>query len=128
MHSTRHQAPAAQLARLRVVLAKLERAYGSPRWTPNHDPLGELVATILSQNTSDVNSDRAYAALRAAFPSWDAVADADPDDLARVIRSGGLARLKGQRIQQMLRTLKARQGHLCLDIRSEERRVGKECR
>jgi endonuclease-3 len=97
------------------VLGKLERAYGAPRWTPNHDPLGELVATILSQNTSDVNSDRAYAALRAAFPTWEAVADADPDDLAGVIRCGGLAQLKGQRIQQLLRTLRVRQGRLCLD-------------
>jgi endonuclease-3 len=98
------------------MLRKLEQAYGSPRWAPNHDPLGELVATILSQNTSDVNSDRAYAALRTAFPTWDEVADAQPDDLATVIRSGGLAKLKGQRIQEILHTLKACQGDLRLDF------------
>ena len=116
MHLTRDHEPTADAARLRAFLRKLERAYGLPRLTPHHDPLGELVATILSQNTSDVNSDRAYAALRAAFRTWDEVADAPPDDLAMVIRSGGLAKLKGQRIQEILHTLKARQGDLRLDF------------
>ena len=111
----RHE-PSTDVIRLRAILKKLEQAYGSPRWTPTHDPLGELVATILSQNTSDVNSDRAYAALRTAFRTWEEVANAQPDDLASVIRSGGLAKLKGQRIQEILHTLKARQGHLRLDV------------
>jgi len=115
MRSTLRHEPSADVARLRTMLRQLEQAYGSPRWTPHHDPLGELVATILSQNTSDVNSDRAYAALRATFPTWNEVADAQPDDLATVIRSGGLAKLKGQRIQEILHTLKARQGDLSLD-------------
>lgn len=116
MHATLHHEPIADVARLRPILMKLEQAYGSPRWNPNHDPLGELVATILSQNTSDVNSDRAYAALRAAYPTWDEVLYANPDDLANVIRSGGLAKLKSRRIQEILHTLKARQGHLHLDF------------
>ena len=115
MHSTLHHEPSGAAVHLRATLRKLEHAYGSPRWTPHHDPLGELIATILSQNTSDVNADRAYAALRAAFHTWDEVAEAKPDALVTTIRSGGLARLKGQRIQEILRTLKARQGELGLD-------------
>jgi endonuclease-3 len=115
MHSTFHREPTADVARLRAILKKLEQAYGSPRWNPNHDPLGELVATILSQHTSDVNSDRAFAALRAAYPTWDEVVHAHPDDLATVIHSGGLARLKSRRIQEILHTLKSRQGHVHLD-------------
>ena len=115
MHSTLHHEPSGAAVHLRATLRKLEHAYGSPRWTPHHDPLGELIATILSQNTSDVNADRAYAALRAAFHSWDEVAEAQPDALVATIRSGGLAKLKGQRIQEILRTLKARQGELRLD-------------
>jgi endonuclease-3 len=114
MRSTLDHEPADHATPLRAILRKLEQAYGSPRWTPHHDPLAELIATILSQNTSDVNSDRAYAALRAAFPTSDEVADAQLDDLAAVIRSGGLARLKGQRIQEILRTLRARHGDLRL--------------
>jgi endonuclease-3 len=102
--------------RLHAILERLEQAYGSPRWSPNHDPLGELVATILSQNTSDVNSDRAYAALRAAYPTWDEVLQALPDEVASVIRSGGLARLKSRRIQEILHTVKRCHGHLSLDF------------
>ena len=116
MRSTARYEPTADISRLHTILKKLEQAYGSPRWTPNHDPVGELVATILSQNTSDVNSDRAYADLRAAYRTWEEVAAAPPDDLATVIRSGGLARLKSRRIQAILHTLQARQGHLRLDF------------
>jgi endonuclease-3 len=116
MHAPLRREPTAVEARLRTILKKLQQAYGSPPWTPHHDPLGELVATILSQNTSDVNSDRAYAALRATFPTWEEVADAHPDDLATVIRSGGLARLKSQRIREILHALRASRGYLPLDF------------
>jgi endonuclease III len=112
--SLRHE-PAADAMGLQAILKRLEQVYGSPRWNPNYDPLGELVATILSQNTSDVNSDRAYAALRATYRTWDEVLHTNPDDLATIIRSGGLARLKSRRIQKILHTLKGRQGHLSLD-------------
>jgi endonuclease-3 len=119
MRSTLRHEPTTDVTRLHAVLKKLERVYGSPRWHPNYDPLGELVATILSQNTSDVNSDRAYAALRAAYPTWDDVLRASPDDLADVIRSGGLAALKSRRIQAVLHTVKTRHGHLRLDFLME---------
>ncbi|RPJ24957.1 MAG: hypothetical protein EHM35_15940, partial [Planctomycetaceae bacterium] len=77
-----HLEPTAEVIHLQTILKQLEQAYGSPRWNPNFDPLGELVATILSQNTSDVNSDRAYAALRTVYRTWDEVLRANPDDLA----------------------------------------------
>lgn len=116
MHSTRHDEPTADGRRLLAILKKLKRAYGSPRWNPNHDPLGELIATILSQNTSDINSDRAYAALRAAYPTWEEALHASPDQLANVIRSGGLATLKSRRIQEILHTVKAHHGQVRLDF------------
>ena len=116
MHAMSDIEPAAEGVRLRRILGKLLRVYGSPRLTPSLDPLGELVATILSQNTSDINSDRAYNALRTAFPTWEAVLRASPGELAGVIRSGGLAVLKSRRIQDILHTLKAQQGHLSLDF------------
>lgn len=105
--------------RIRTMIASLERAYGAPLWTPTHDPLGELVATILSQNTSDVNSDRAYAALRTTYPTWEDVLTANLGELAATIRCGGLATLKSQRIQAILRTLKARHNTLSLDVLEE---------
>jgi endonuclease III len=116
MHSTFNQEPTVDTTRLRAILKRLARAYGMPRWKPTHDPLGELIATILSQNTSDVNSERAYESLRQAYPTWEDVWHADPDDLASVIRSGGLAVLKSRRIQEVLHQLEARQGSLSLDF------------
>lgn len=61
-----------------------------------------LVATILSQNTSDVNSTRAYMELRAAYPRWEDVASADRAELAHVIRGGGLAAQKSRTIIDVL--------------------------
>jgi endonuclease-3 len=116
MHPLLSQEPTTDSRRVQAVVNKLERTYGVPRWQPNHDPLGELIATILSQNTSDVNSDRAYAALRAAYPTWEAVLQADADEVAAVIRSGGLAPLKTRRIQAILQAIQARYGRLSLDF------------
>ncbi len=93
-----------------VVYHKLVGAYGVPEWRPDGDALGGLIGTILSQSTSDVNSDRAYRQLVAAFPSWEAVRDAPTDAVAAAIRSGGLANLKAARIQQVLRALTERIG------------------
>lgn len=66
--------------------------------------------TILSQNTSDVNRDRAWAALRARFPTWDAVASARPRSVAAAIRVGGLANTKAPRIIAVLREIRSREG------------------
>ena len=63
------------------VYERLVEAYGVPPWEPDGDALGGLVATILSQHTSDVNSDRAYASLRQRFPTWEAARDA-PEERA----------------------------------------------
>jgi endonuclease-3 len=51
------------------VLAELAALYGTPRRDTRLDPVSELVLTILSQNTADVNSERAFEALRIAYPA-----------------------------------------------------------
>ncbi len=91
--------------KLERIYALLVQAYGQPDWYPTGDALGELVGTILSQHTSDANSGRAYSQLVAAFPNWEAVRDAPAAQVAAVIRVGGLANLKAQRIQEVLRVL-----------------------
>ncbi|HEX6541533.1 MAG TPA: endonuclease III [Ktedonobacterales bacterium] len=105
-------------ARVARIYEKLVTYYGVPPWEPHGDALGELVATILSQHTSDINSDRAYRQLRATFPTWEQVRDAPVDDVAEAIRSGGLAQQKARRIQQILRILTERLGGppLSLDL------------
>lgn len=66
--------------------------------------------TVLSQHTSDLNADRAFRSLRAAFPTWDELARARPDAVADAIRSGGLANTKAPRIQAILGQVRAREG------------------
>jgi len=66
------------------------------------------VLTVLSQNTNDVNRDRAYADLRARFPTWDEVADAPLPAIARAIRHGGLHATKSVRLRDLLRELRDR--------------------
>jgi endonuclease-3 len=92
--------------RLRAILLRLARAYGTPPPPRHLPPLEELVLTVLSQHTSDTNRDRAYADLRRRFPSWDEVADAPLPALARAIRSGGLGPTKAVRIRAMLRDIR----------------------
>lgn len=107
-------APRALRALMRTVDRLLERAYGPADWQPDEDPLGELIATILSQNTSDVNSHRAYASLQRRFPTWEAVLAAPRKDIEDAIRAGGLARTKSDRIQRILAQI-AKRGPLNLD-------------
>ncbi|HYM16754.1 MAG TPA: endonuclease III [Dehalococcoidia bacterium] len=97
-------------ARIPEIIARLDGAYGLPEWRPHHDPTSELVLTILSQNTSDANSGRAFARLLEAFPSWDAVASAPLPALIAAIQPGGLAPTKAPRIQAVLRDIKERTG------------------
>lgn len=100
--------------RVRAIHRRLERHFGEllpPRRT---DPLEELVLTVLSQHTSDLNADRAFASLRTAFPAWDDVVRARPEAVADAIRSGGLANTKAPRIQAILREVREREGRFDL--------------
>ncbi len=92
---------------LASVYELLVATYGEPHNEPDYDPLGGLVGTILSQHTSDINSERAYAQLIQAFPTWEEVRDAPTGAVVNAIRSGGLANIKAPRIQDALHTLTA---------------------
>lgn len=100
--------------RARSVHARLLKAFGEPKWREALPPVDELVSTILSQNTNDTNRDRAFAGLRAAFPTWEAVRDAPRSAVVRSIRSAGLANQKGPRIQKVLRDITRERGNLDL--------------
>lgn len=117
-------------AKVRAVQRLLIEAYGLPArpswagtiglidpaetrsdWTPI-DPLDELINTILSQNTNDLNRDRAYRALRSAFSTWAAVRDAPTKHVIEAIKPAGLANQKGPRIQKILERITAERGEL----------------
>lgn len=93
----------------------LEKAFGRPRLGRRHPPLDELILTVLSQHTSDVNRDRAYAALRVRFPRWEDVLRAPRAEVERAIRAGGLARTKSRVIQEILRRVLQDLGRLDLE-------------
>lgn len=95
---------------------KLLTHYGEPVWRNPLPALDELVSTILSQNTNDVNRDRAYDALREKIPTWEEVRDAEIADVIEAIRPAGLANQKGPRIQNVLKSITAERGELDLEF------------
>lgn len=105
-----------QRARAQEIRSILVKVYGMPEWREHLPPLDELVSTILSQNTNDTNRDRAFDALVAKFPDWEAVRDADPQEIIEAIRPAGLANQKGPRIQRVLEQISVEHGELSLDF------------
>lgn len=141
-----NRAWARRLARVRPnlledVLAGLREAHGNPAWERRLDPTSELVLTILSQNSADLNAERAFESLRLAFPSdrpaerhlpgqgwggaglteapppdWAAVESAPLPLLVEAIRPGGLAQVKAPRIQATLRFIREERGDHSLEF------------
>ncbi len=93
---------------------RLLSRFGLPVWRVALTPLDELVSTILSQNTNDRNRDVAFERLKASFPTWEAVRDADISQVIECIRPAGLANQKGPRIQAVLREITQERGNLDL--------------
>jgi endonuclease-3 len=105
--------PQDQLAR---AVAVLDDFYGRPVLSPRYPPVDELVFTVLSQNTADVNTERSFAALKARFPDWASARDAEVDDIEAAIVLGGLAHTKAPRIKSILEALSARTGEPDLGV------------
>lgn len=97
-----------------LIHQRLLDAYGEPVWRTPLPALSELISTILSQNTNDVNRDRAFARLRQVFPTWEAVRDAPAEEVIGAVRVAGLSNQKGPRIQNVLRQITAERGDLDL--------------
>lgn len=106
----------AKITTIEEIIKLLEHEYGSLQWQQREEPVAVLVGTILSQNTSDVNSGRAFESLIATFGSWEAIASAPVEQIARAIRLGGLSRVKAARIKQILEEIKREQGCISLDF------------
>lgn len=90
--------------------------FGEPIWRNPLPPVDELVSTILSQNTNDINRDKAFDALIACFPTWEEVRDAPADEVIECVRVAGLANQKGPRIQKVLHEITAERGELDLSF------------
>lgn len=106
-------------AKYTQIAALLQERYGHPKWRQHLPPVDELVSTILSQNTNDKNRDRGFYALKDAFPDWESVRDAPPQQVVDLIRPAGLANQKGPRIQSALQHVTDEVGEISLDFLTE---------
>jgi endonuclease-3 len=98
------------------IMRRLALVYGEPHHVPSGDPVAELILTVLSQNTADTNSGRAFIQLMRRYPSWQAIAEAPADEVVATIQNGGLAQQKAPRIQAILRTIGERSPEFDLDF------------
>jgi endonuclease-3 len=96
------------------VIALLREQHGVPKRLTRRDPLSELIAALLSQNTSDINSGRAFENLVSTFGTWEEVAEADVEGISESISAGGLNRVKAPRIKAILGRIKSEKGSLDL--------------
>ena len=116
----RSKRPWRERRHLRATLGRitllLEKEYGIPRRARPGNPLDILIETILSQNTSDQNRDRAYQRLKTRFPHWEDVLEAKTKPLVSAIRPGGLAEQKARRIREILLWIRKQEGKLSLSF------------
>lgn len=101
------------------IAAIFREVYGDLQWEPTQDAMDELVSCILSQNTNDNNRDRGFYALKARYPTWQAVMEAPEDQVIATIRPAGLANQKGPRIQNALRHIWSERGAFDLNFLGE---------
>lgn len=94
-----------------AVDARLKRLYGEPKMR-NRDPASQLVITMLSQATTDVQTDRSFTELRRRFPTWNQVRDARVSDIAKAIRASGLSKQKAPRIKGALKQITRERGRI----------------
>ncbi len=102
--------------KLEEIAARLRAHYGPIRRRPGGDLLDILIGTILSQNTSDLNRDRAYTELRRRFPIWEDVLSAPVEKVERAIQGAGLYRQRARRIKEVLARLAEERGELSLEF------------
>ena len=105
--------------KMRQISDGLLDVYGPIEWITRRKAIDELVYTILSQHTSDVNSERAFANLMKEFGDFDSVADAEEQEIEITIRSGGLSKSKAPRIKKVLNEIRAEVGSFDLSFLSE---------
>jgi endonuclease-3 len=129
------------------MLDALRQMYSRPEWQRVYDPTSELVLTMLSANSADINAEKAFDALCRHWPAqqanrsvgaksgfragwggvgiqegeadWAAIADAPIDELIDVIRPGGLGPTKAPRIQAVLRKLLEERSDFSLEFLGE---------
>jgi len=103
------------VARLEIIVSRLEQAYGRQLRYSSKSPMDQLIATILSQRTNYADEKQAFTQMRARFPTWEEVALAPVADLEETIQPSRFPELKAPRIQEVIRRIMA--DHNDLELR-----------
>ncbi|MHA1270168.1 MAG: endonuclease III domain-containing protein [Candidatus Helarchaeota archaeon] len=102
------------------ILSILREKYGEKKWKSEISPLDILIKTILSQNTSDINSFRAFDSLKVKFPDWEKCYNAPVEEIEDTIKIGGLANVKSKNIKNVLEIINSKSnGEFNLDFLKE---------
>ncbi len=105
------------IGKIRNIHSVLQKEYGSIKpW--KLPPIDSIVNVILSQNTNDLNSGKAFKKLKAKFKRWDGILTAPSAKIASTIRVGGLANIKATRIKKALTQIKEKEGKLDISFLS----------
>lgn len=107
------------MSKIEVVMNLLNQKYGTPVRESRGDGIESLIRVILSQNTNDRNSKRAFNKLWKKYGSPYDILDAEQDELADVISVSGLHNIKAERIKKCLNRIKENRGKLSLDFLEE---------
>ncbi|MFO7904076.1 MAG: endonuclease III domain-containing protein [Planctomycetota bacterium] len=99
-----------------AICRRLNKAYGPVQAPDQRSVLDQLIATILSQNTSSGNSRAAFEELAARFPSWETVRRASTARIAAAIRRAGLSNSKAPRIKAILEEIHRQRAELSLEF------------
>ena len=111
--------PKTKKLKVKAVSDLLSIIYGPIPWEPRYNASEELVYTILSQHTSDINSERAFHNLLTVFGDLEHIADASVDDIEVAIRRGGLSKTKAPRIKSILNEIREELGSFDLSFLAE---------
>ncbi|MEP0861650.1 MAG: endonuclease III [Ignavibacterium sp.] len=79
------------------------------------NPLDIIIGTILSQNTNDKNSYKAYMNLKSNIKSWNDVLEMKTSQLEKLIKVAGLGKQKSMAIKNLLKNLKNKNERLSLN-------------
>ena len=99
-----------------TIIEKLSAIYGEFEQTPRYNALDELIFTVLTQHTSDLNAERAFIQLRETIPTWEEVMVADQQAVADAIFHGGMSNQKSKRIKDILAKILERHGDLEIEF------------
>jgi endonuclease III len=110
--------------RIQRIIELLKSKYGIPfRGKKLPNPVDLLIATILSQNTNDRNSYKAYQNLKSKIESWEEAASLKPSQIESLIKVAGLGKQKSRAIKKLLSSLLKERGVVSL---SNLKKMGNE--